>query len=161
MGGLGDEFKFHTISWSKVCSLISERGLRVQNLLLFNCALLGKWRWRFVHERDALWRIVVDTKYGSSWGGCYSYEVHGLYGVALWKNIRREWEEFSGHIGFEVGNSSKIRFWHDLCGDHALNNFFSVFYSIARAKDASIADYLELSSGSHQWNISFISAAHD
>jgi hypothetical protein len=26
-GGLGDEFKFHMVSWSKVCSLISKGGL--------------------------------------------------------------------------------------------------------------------------------------
>jgi hypothetical protein len=40
-GGLG-EFKFHLVSWPKVCFPIYKRGLGVQNLLLFNCALLGK-----------------------------------------------------------------------------------------------------------------------
>jgi hypothetical protein len=38
-----EEFKFHLVSWSKVCSLIFMGGLGVQNLLLFNCALLEKW----------------------------------------------------------------------------------------------------------------------
>jgi hypothetical protein len=40
--GLGDEFEYHQVSWSKVCSSISEGGLGVQNLLMFNRALLGK-----------------------------------------------------------------------------------------------------------------------
>jgi hypothetical protein len=31
-GGLGEEFKFHLISWSKVCSSISEGELEVRNL---------------------------------------------------------------------------------------------------------------------------------
>jgi len=35
-GGLGDEFKLHLVSWSNVCSPISEGGLGVQKLLLFN-----------------------------------------------------------------------------------------------------------------------------
>jgi hypothetical protein len=41
-GGLGDEFKFHLVNWSKVCSPISEGGLDIHNLLKFNRALLGK-----------------------------------------------------------------------------------------------------------------------
>ena len=42
-GGIGDEFKFHLVSWSKDCSPISERRLRIRNLRVFNRALLGKW----------------------------------------------------------------------------------------------------------------------
>jgi hypothetical protein len=41
-GGLGEEFKFRLVSWSKVYSLISEGGLGIWNLLKFNRALLGK-----------------------------------------------------------------------------------------------------------------------
>jgi len=39
-GGLGEEFKFHLVSWSNVCSSIFEGGLGVQNLLVFNYVLL-------------------------------------------------------------------------------------------------------------------------
>jgi hypothetical protein len=68
-GGLGEVFKYHLISWSTVCSPISEGGLGIRNLRIFNQALLGKWLWCFAHEREALWRSVVDAKYGSSWVG--------------------------------------------------------------------------------------------
>jgi hypothetical protein len=37
-GGLGEEFKYHLVSWSKVCSPITEGGLEVRNLLWFNLA---------------------------------------------------------------------------------------------------------------------------
>jgi hypothetical protein len=47
------------------------------NLALFAC------------ERETLWRVVVDSKYGGSWGRWCSNEVLGLIGVGLWKNIRR------------------------------------------------------------------------
>jgi hypothetical protein len=53
-GRLGEEFKFHLVSWSKVCSSITEGGLGVQNFLMFNRALLGKRLWRYVHGRDRL-----------------------------------------------------------------------------------------------------------
>jgi hypothetical protein len=43
--------------------------------------------------------------------------VNGSYGVGLWKFIRRDWEEFSRCTRFEVGDGSKINFWHDVwCG---------------------------------------------
>jgi hypothetical protein len=51
-GRIGEEFKYHLVSWSKVCSPISEAGLGVQNFKMFNRALLGKWLWRYVHERE-------------------------------------------------------------------------------------------------------------
>jgi hypothetical protein len=31
---------------------------------MFNCTLIGKWLWRYVHEREACWRVVVDNKFG-------------------------------------------------------------------------------------------------
>ena len=64
-GGLGEEFKYHLVSWSKVCSPVSVGGLGIRNLLMFNRALLGKWLWRYMHEIGALWRVVVDFKYSS------------------------------------------------------------------------------------------------
>ena len=36
---------------------------------LFNEALLGKWLWRFGIEEDALWRQVIEMKYGCVLGG--------------------------------------------------------------------------------------------
>jgi hypothetical protein len=47
--------------------------------------------------REALWRIVVDTKYGNSWG-------------RVTENIRWGCGEFFGHTRFEEGDASKIRF---------------------------------------------------
>ena len=34
-------------------------------------------------------------------------EVHGLYGLGFWKNIR-SWGELSSHTRFEVGDGSKF-----------------------------------------------------
>jgi len=61
--------------------LISEGGLGVLNLLCFNQALFGMWLWRYVHEREALWKVMVDSKYDSLWGEWCSNEVHGSYRV--------------------------------------------------------------------------------
>jgi hypothetical protein len=81
MGGIGEEFKYHLISWPKVCSPIFERGLGIRNLRLFNRALSRKWLWRYVHEREAWWKVVVDAKFNCDWGGWCSIDPlrsHGL-----------------------------------------------------------------------------------
>jgi len=44
-------------------------GLGIRRLGNFNSALLGKWLWRYGMETDALWRKVIEAKYGNIWGG--------------------------------------------------------------------------------------------
>ena len=51
MGGLGGKFKYHLVSWPKVCMLISMGGLGIRNLMKFTNALLGKWLWRYGPKR--------------------------------------------------------------------------------------------------------------
>jgi hypothetical protein len=161
-GGLGEESKVHLVKWSKVCSPFSIGGLGIRNFLLFNQALLGKWLWRYGIEREAWWRVAVDAKFGSLWGGWCSRELVGAHGVGLWKNIRKWWGSFSGLSRLEVRDGARTKFWHDLwCRDRVLKESFPVLFSIARMKDASIADNMEVLGGSIQWNVSFVREAHD
>jgi len=82
-GELGEEFKYHLVSWFKVCSSISEGGLGIRNLMVFNRALLGKWLWRYGLEREAWCRVAVDSKFVSLWGGWCPLELAGVFGVGL------------------------------------------------------------------------------
>ena len=68
-GGLGEDFKYHLVSWDRVCTPLCYGGLGIRKLLLYNQALLGKWIWRYAREKEALWRKIVDLKYGGWWGG--------------------------------------------------------------------------------------------
>ena len=68
-GGLGDEPKFHLVRWTTVCTPPLSGVLGIRKVRLFNDALLGKWLWRFGIEKDALWRRVIEVKYGYEWGG--------------------------------------------------------------------------------------------
>uniref|UniRef100_A0A2N9EQ15 4-hydroxy-tetrahydrodipicolinate reductase n=1 Tax=Fagus sylvatica TaxID=28930 RepID=A0A2N9EQ15_FAGSY len=57
-------------------------------------ALLGKWLWRYATEREALWRKIVDLKYGSMMGGWCSNAIQGgewgsfkfLAGSLVWRH---------------------------------------------------------------------------
>jgi hypothetical protein len=98
----------------------------------------------------------VDFKFGSLWGGWCSLEPIGAFGVGLWKNIRKGWEIFLGLSRFEVGDGARTKFWHDMWfGVTALKEAFPILFGIARAKDAFVADNLELLGGSNQWSARF------
>uniref|UniRef100_A0A2N9G249 Reverse transcriptase domain-containing protein n=1 Tax=Fagus sylvatica TaxID=28930 RepID=A0A2N9G249_FAGSY len=112
-GGMGDEHKYHLMNWQQICTPLQNRGLGIRNLLIFNKALLGKWSWRYGTDLEALWRRVVDSKYGSQWGGWCSHRVHVPYGVGLWKFIRVGWDDFSRHSAFQVGDGAQVKFWLD------------------------------------------------
>ena len=112
-GDMGDEHKFHLVNWQQVCSPLQDGGLGIRNLSVFNKALLGKWLWRYPIESDSLWHQVVDSKYGSQWGGWCSNRVREPYGFSLWKFIRAGWDSFVNHISFVVGDGTRIMFWHD------------------------------------------------
>lgn len=45
-------------------------GLRVRDLVYFNEALLGKWRWNLFFQSETYWVKVLELKYGRrGWKG--------------------------------------------------------------------------------------------
>ena len=69
------------------------------------------------------------------------------------------------NTGFELGYgpmAPKLNYgMTNGMGFRSLRIFFPELYRIACVKDVSMTDYLELSNGSHHWNVSFIRDAYD
>ena len=102
----------------------------------------------------------MDSKYESLWGGWCSLILVGAFGVGLWKNIRKWWDNFFSFTRFEVGDDTKISFWLDQwCGEVALKVAFLVLFGLACTKDTSIAANLVFLVGSDPWNVSFARVA--
>ena len=80
----------HLVRWNTVCLEKRKGGLGVRNLFMMNIALLSKWNWRFANEREILWKQVISQKYGEEDEGWCSYKVSEIYGVGLWKAIRKK-----------------------------------------------------------------------
>ena len=57
--------KIAWVAWGKVCRPKCEGGLGVKDLKAFNRALLGKWRWRLLHEPQSLWCRILHGKCGN------------------------------------------------------------------------------------------------
>ena len=115
---------------------------------------LGKWLWRFGIEKDALWRQVIETKYGCMWGGWCTRSVNGPYGVGLWKNISQRWPYFSRHILYDIGDVSRVKFWQDWwCGETSLAVRYPDSFRFCRNKDANVAKLMMSTNGVLFWDV--------
>jgi len=56
------------VGWDTVCLSKEEGGLGVRRLREFNVALLGKWCWRMLIDREGLWYRVLKVRYGEEGG---------------------------------------------------------------------------------------------
>ncbi|XP_065628619.1 uncharacterized protein LOC136067152 [Quercus suber] len=160
--GIGGERKIHLVSWSKVCRPVKNGGLGIQCLRRFNSALLAKWLWRYGAKNDALWRRVIEAKYGNEWGGWCTKSVSGAYGVSLWKFIRRGWLYFSKFLWYDVGDGSCVKFWDDVwCRDRPLKGVFPDLYNISRTRDASVFEVMCFANGRIFWDLQFRRLVND
>jgi hypothetical protein len=55
-----------------------------------------------------LWRWVLVAKYGVERGGWITNKPWGTHGCSLWKHIRMGWDDFSTHLGFDVGLGNRV-----------------------------------------------------
>uniref|UniRef100_A0A7C9ALA2 Reverse transcriptase domain-containing protein n=1 Tax=Opuntia streptacantha TaxID=393608 RepID=A0A7C9ALA2_OPUST len=156
-GSFGSDFKFHLVRWNMVKQPSSVGGLGVRDLRLFNEALLGKWLWRFLNEKDNLWRKVVAIKYGTTNYGWYPSKTSGSYGCSLWRHISKCWEWFLPHFYFEVGDGTTISFWQNQWnGEGLLKDLFPSLFALAQDKEAFVADYRVLGTDSSVWRPVFV-----
>jgi hypothetical protein len=68
-GGCEDARKIAWVDWDSVCLPKEEGGLGVRRMREFNVALLGKWCWRMLVDKNGLWYRVLKARYGEEGGG--------------------------------------------------------------------------------------------
>lgn len=66
---------------------MKQGGLGIKNFRLANDSLLVKWWWRYGQEDDALWKMVICEKYGSTGGKWYPFLAESGSTSKIWKDI--------------------------------------------------------------------------
>ncbi|GLT68412.1 hypothetical protein SLA2020_406460, partial [Shorea laevis] len=162
-GGNGGDRKIAWVRWEKVCTSRKDGGLGVKDLDRFNMALLGKWRWRLVMEKEALWNRVVEAKYGihgrRDWEGREVKINSSHWWKALWK-LDKERGSYEGWMynGLvkTVGEGNDTLFWHEKwCGEVPFREKFNRLFRLAEDKEAFVKNMGEWRNGEWTWKWSW------
>ena len=155
-GGGTLDSKPHLVKWDTICFDRRRGDLSVKRLHSLNKALLCKWNWRFVLEKEAFWRQIICGKYRKLEGGWCSKKERGGYSVGLWKSIRKLWDFVSCKLSFSVGNRKRIKFWKDKWWeDEPLNVSFPSLFPLSNFKEAWVVELWQHSNERGGWNPNF------
>ncbi|XP_071727705.1 uncharacterized protein [Rutidosis leptorrhynchoides] len=81
-GSTSDNRKMHWIKWDQVLTSKENGGLSIGSLCSFNHALLLKWAWRFLINKEALWVSVIEAIHGMM-VGCKVRLTKMVFGLQL------------------------------------------------------------------------------
>nr|GEZ96005.1 RNA-directed DNA polymerase, eukaryota, reverse transcriptase zinc-binding domain protein [Tanacetum cinerariifolium] len=114
------------VSWNKVLTSKEKGGLGVSSLFALNRALMFKWVWRFLNQRDSLWVRVIHAIHGVD--GRISRAGNVGY-TSIWCDIIKEmgrmprsgieskqWDHLLDSLEGVMLNPSKDRWSWDLNG---------------------------------------------
>ena len=116
LGGSAAHRKISWVDWNSICRSKEVGGLGVRRIREFNVALLGKWCWRLLEERDSLWFRVLSARYGTDEGRLRGGGREASEWWCVVHSLSREnW--FGDHVSRRVGNGRTTLFWSDMwCG---------------------------------------------
>ncbi|GJW72068.1 RNA-directed DNA polymerase, eukaryota, reverse transcriptase zinc-binding domain protein [Tanacetum coccineum] len=132
------------VKWKNVLASKEKGGLGVSSLYALNRALLFKWVWRFITQKELLWSRVIKAIHGEKGRiGCRYNARH----KSVWCDIIRE-VDYVNSQGFDlfsfmqrkVGNGEDTCFWDDVwCGETSLSHSFPRLYALEEDKGISVA----------------------
>ncbi|XP_058764653.1 uncharacterized protein LOC131638121 [Vicia villosa] len=137
------------VSWDTVCKSREEGGLGVKNMEIMNVALLSKWKWRILTDKDAVWRDLLEVRYGN-------IKLKVLVGDSLvvqkkdsiwWRDLiisdnydNLLLDNFSSAVLVSVGNGVSTPLWYaNWTGQRSLMERYPSLFSMAHNHIQNIA----------------------
>ena len=112
--------------------------MEVTRIRDFNIALLGKWCWRLLVDRDSLWYRVLSARYGMN-GGCI--RKGGCEASVWWRDVSamRSEEWFGGNVSCFVGDGKNTFFWTNAwVGGVSFSDRFNRLFELSMPKNESV-----------------------
>ncbi|KAL6557468.1 hypothetical protein OROMI_017818 [Orobanche minor] len=158
-GGSVDVRKTAWISWESITSSKDKGGLGVRDLRFFNNALMGKWLWFFLSNKNCLWVKILSSVYGTlrlGEGGVVSTSNRNCWSswwgdvVKIGNGVEGKW--FRDNVARFVGNGRSTKFWEDIwIGSESLKSAFPRLYRLSLGRESFIAGMGEWVGGEWVW----------
>ncbi|GJZ26721.1 RNA-directed DNA polymerase, eukaryota [Tanacetum coccineum] len=153
------------VKWSSILLDASKGGLGVGSLEAKNLALLGKLKWRFLTDTNALWRKVIKELYGNNGG--FSFAPISLGPSGVWCDILSSVtkieamdDSFKSSFWVKVSSGSDTLFWKDPWSGNGsrLMDVFPRLFALENYKDYTVKDRWAYDNGvwegSWSWRVS-------
>ncbi|GAU48536.1 hypothetical protein TSUD_282880 [Trifolium subterraneum] len=159
-GGGTEVKKICWVKWTQVCLPKNKGGLGVKDLEMFNLALLCKWKWRCINDKDALWYDLLQHRYGplSLKLLCWEAVGTGSKDSIWWRDVAAVggmsedcW--FPTHVSSVLGNGNSISFWKEKWyGVVPLRDLFPMLYEKEMHKDRVVSNVILPGNTLLNWN---------
>ncbi|XP_071705304.1 uncharacterized mitochondrial protein AtMg00310-like [Rutidosis leptorrhynchoides] len=110
--------KIHWVKWRLILNSLDQGGLGVPSLNSLNLALLYKWRWRFVTNKNSSWTRLIMAIHGKPQGAvvpCASNTSRTWVSISRMINlIHDEFLLDASLMSIKIGNGLNANFWFDL-----------------------------------------------
>jgi len=147
--GDSEKKKYRLARWDVVCHPKDQGGFGIQDLLVKNTALLGKWLYKLLTE-DGVWQTLLRRKYIGS--KALSQVYWKLGDSHFWAGLMATKKHFFRFGSFNIKDGSEVRFWEDKwLGSATLRERYPALYNIVRHKNDTITTVM----GTSPPNVSF------
>lgn len=153
---------FPLVKWDLIKLPKIHGGLNVSSIFFRNLGLLAKWLWRYFVESDALWRKIIQIKYGYSptltmidlksppKGGPWRHLCKSIFSnqkaaLLLSQGTRKS-----------IGDGSNSLFWHESwLHERNLKSQFPRLFRLSKLPNGLISEMGSWTNNSWQWALSW------
>jgi len=129
---------YHLANWENVAMCREHGGLGLPNLRDLNICLLASWLRRYEHDREKLWKELLDFKYKTR--KVNIFQASSVGASPFFRGFM--WAANAARLGYiwVIGNGERIRFWEDnWLGSSSLAIQYWKLYRYVNEKNKSVA----------------------
>nr|GEW68905.1 RNA-directed DNA polymerase, eukaryota, reverse transcriptase zinc-binding domain protein [Tanacetum cinerariifolium] len=145
-GSKDNTVKHKWIAWKSVLASKQKGGIDISSLKALNQSFILKWRWRYVHNQNALWVKLINVIHGAYNGGSDLFSPLKCKGT---------WSKIASSINFlhsngvvphhtltrKVNDGKSTSFWHDFWLDNfSLKDKFPRLYQAVPQQNCLVGD---------------------
>ncbi|XP_058777072.1 uncharacterized protein LOC131651423 [Vicia villosa] len=168
--GRDGNYSTHWIRWSTVCLSKEKGGLGIKDVKTLNIALLNKWKWRIINEKEVVWRDIISHRYANLVLKIFvgDKSVLSKKDSIWWRDLILSDDSvnsnfcFAGGVVSKVANRRGTSFWFSnwMC-QQSLKDAFPEVIPLALINYCSVEDAGNWQDDEWHWNLDGIVESHN